>query len=125
MFTLGRVVVLVTDLDDARDFYTRGLGFSVLLDARISDDFRALHVGTGGIGDPGVWLLDSTSDRVGTQTGDDPALVLYSDDLDFDLTHLLRQFGLTPHVGPDGDPGARFAQLRDPWGNEIVIAERP
>ena len=125
MLTLGRVVMLVTDLDEAHDFYTRGLGFSVLLDARISEDFRALHVGTGGPADPGIWLLDSTSDRVGSQTGADPTLVLYSTDLDGDLQGLDRYFGITPFAGPDGEPGARFAQLRDPWGNEIVIAQRP
>lgn len=125
MLSLGRVVVLVGDLEAAKDFYTRGLGFAVLLDARISETFRALHVGTGAAADPGIWLLDSTSDRVGTQTGSDPTLVLYSDAIDADLTHLARQFGVVPFAGPDGEPGARFAQLRDPWGTEIVIAERP
>ena len=63
MLTLGRVVILVSDLDAAHDFYTRGLGFPAVFDAQISPDFRALHVGSGGVGDPGFWLLDSTSDR--------------------------------------------------------------
>ncbi|PWD49370.1 hypothetical protein C8046_00150 [Serinibacter arcticus] len=125
MISLGRVVVLVGDLDEALDFYSGGLGFPVLLDARISEDFRALHVGTGTVGDPGIWLLDSTGDRVGSQTGTDPTLVLYSDDLDDDLLHLDRRFGVRPFHGPDGEPGARFAHLRDPWGTEIVIAEKP
>lgn len=125
MLTLGRVVILVSDLDAAHDFYTRGLGFPAVFDAQISPDFRALHVGSGGVGDPGFWLLDSTSDRVGSQSGDEPFLVLYSTDMDGDLAHLAREFAVEPFAGPDGESGARFAHIRDPWGNELVIAERP
>lgn len=126
MLSLGRFTVRVPDLDAAKDFYTRGLGFRVLFDEWLSPDFRALHVGTGRMADPGLWLLPGQAPTpVADGTDQEPQLVLYSTDLDGDLAHLQTEFALTPLVPVDGEPGARFAHLRDPWGTMLIIAERP
>ncbi len=45
------------------------------------------------------------------------------------VPHSMQNFapgaGVVPHLGPAGEPGARYAHVRDPWGNEIVFAETP
>lgn len=127
MLSLGRATVRVRNLEAARDVYTRGFGFSVLFDQWLSPDFRALHVGTGRMGDPGIWLLphpEGTPEPPAAPAGE-PALVLYSDDLDADLAHLAQAVQIHPLAPVDGEPGARFATVSDPWGNLVVIAERP
>jgi len=121
---IGRTTVLVSDQDAAIDFYTRALGFRVLFDATLETGFRSVHVGPGAVGDPGLWLVASSSDRVGAQTGGESLLVLYSEDLDADLARLA-DVGVQPHVGPAGAPGGRYAHVRDPWGTELVLVDAP
>ncbi|MEY9212028.1 VOC family protein [Thermobifida halotolerans] len=124
MSRIGRLTVLVADLDAAIDFYTGALGFRVLFDARLPSGFRSVHVGPGAVDEPGLWLMPAEGDRVGSRTAGAPLLVLYSDDLDKDLDRLA-EAGVMPHLGPEGEPGARYAHVRDPWGNEIVLAQTP
>ena len=71
---IGRVVVGVSDQDEALAFYRDVLGFQVLHD---SDDegFRYLHMGVPGQPHTGVWLMPGAAEH------DRPLLVLYADDL--------------------------------------------
>lgn len=121
---IGRLTVLVSDLDAAIGFYTKAFGFHVLFDARLSSGFRSVHVGPGTVDEPGLWLMPADGGRVGSRTEGAPLLVLYGDDLDADLGRLA-EAGVRPHRGPEGEAGARYAHVRDPWGNEIVLAETP
>lgn len=126
MVRIGRYTVLVDDLDTAQTFYASAFGFTTLWDAEPAPGHRYVHVGPGGLTDPGLWLFQATSDeartRVGDQTAGHPQLVLYSDDLDADLTRLA-DAGVHPHHGPLADDHGRYAHVRDPWGNEIVLAQ--
>ena len=71
---IGRVVVGVSDQDEALAFYRDVLGFEVLHD---SDDegLRYLHIGLPGQPDTGLWLMPGAAEH------DRPLLVLYADDL--------------------------------------------
>ena len=71
---IGRVVVGVSDQDEALAFYRDVLGFEVLHD---SDDegLRYLHIGLPGQPDMGLWLMPGAAEH------DRPLLVLYADDL--------------------------------------------
>lgn len=64
------------------------LGFEVLHD-NATDGHRYLHVGVPGQDEVGLWLLPSSeASAVGNQTGGEPLVVLYTDDLDRVVEHL-------------------------------------
>lgn len=125
MLSIGRYTVLVDDLDRAQEFYAAAFGFTTLVDQQVPG-FRYVHVGPGGLTDPGLWLFAATSPeahaRAGNQTAGYPLLVLYTDDLDADLARL-DAAGIRPDHGPLDDADGRFAHVRDPWGNAIILAQ--
>ncbi len=129
MVRLGRVTVLVRDIDEAKAFYGGAFGFETLFDEEIGGGFRAVHVGPEDIRGAGLWLMPATRPeleaRVGNQTAGEPMLVLYTDDLTADLDRLAR-LDVVPHVGPQSDAaGAKFSHVRDNSGNEIVLVQLP
>ncbi len=120
--TIGRLALLVPDQDAARDFYVSAFGWRVLHDSRLEPDVRLLHVGPA-LAEAGLWLLAGSAGEPRPDTGH-PAFVLYTDELDAVVDRLA---GLGSEVvgAPVGDPGERFAHVRDPWGNRLVVTERP
>ncbi len=118
---IGRTVVLVRDLDASAAFYRDAFGFETLFDRCISPDFRALHVGPGGVRDAGLWLMASTGDRVGRQTADEPLLVLYVDDLRAVLGRDALQGRVVREPATDGT--STFAHVLDDSGNELVLVQ--
>lgn len=121
---LGRVTLLVRNIDRALDFYTRVFGFRVLIDQFLADGFRAVHLGTGDLEDPGIWLMPTGSMLVGQQTAGAPALVFYTDDLAQELARLA-SVGVHPEEPAVWDPETEqgHARVQDLYGNEIVIAQ--
>src|ERR1041384_7164221 len=83
---IGRVVVGVSDQDEALAFYRDVLGFEVLHD---SDDegFRYLHMGVPGQPEAGVWLMPGAAEHAR------PLLVLFTDDLT-DVLESLERHGV-------------------------------
>lgn len=121
---LGRVTLLVRDIDSTIDFYTRAFDFRVLVDRVLKDGFRTVHIGPGELQDPGIWLMPTESEAAGQQTDGAPWLVLYTDDLARDLENL-SALGVEPHSPVVSDPssGNAHARVHDLWGNEIVLAQ--
>ena len=118
---IGRVVVLVEDQDAALAFYREILGFEVLYD-RTTDGYRYLHLGPSG-GTTGLWLMPASGPRerelIGGQTGDQPMLVLYTDDL-AQVSRHLAEHGVRVWAEREGS-----LHLADLYGNVIVVAEAP
>lgn len=124
--SIGRVVVLVEDQEQALRFYRDVLDFVVLHDETV-DGLRLLHVGPEPDGGDGLWLLPPQSPEehalVGRQTGDEPLLVLYADDLDAVLDRL--QDEEIEHWGLRDEGPARSVHLEDDAGNVLVVVEQP
>ena len=117
---IGRTTVLVEDQDAALAWYRDVLGFEVLHDQE-HGSLRYLHIGVPQQEGVGLWLLPGDASIVGRQTGGEPLLVLYADDLDVVLEQLDRH-GVEPwDVRDDGD--SRSLHLRDIAGNVLVVAE--
>lgn len=114
--SLGRVVVLVDDQDAALRFYRGVLGFDVLHDSA-DGGFRSLHLGLDGPDGTGIWLMP------GEPQGEQPALVLYADDLDV-VRARLAEHAVGIWARRTDDTG-RSLHFRDPAGNVIVAAELP
>lgn len=127
--TLGRVVVLVRDYDEALAFYCAAFGARVLFDAPSPSGDRYLHLGFGGeTGEaPGVglWLLRAEGEDaalVGRQTGGQPAAVLYTPDVRAAVARA--EAAGAAVVRPVATAaGATFAHVADLYGTEFVLAE--
>jgi catechol 2,3-dioxygenase-like lactoylglutathione lyase family enzyme len=121
---LGRVVLLVEDQEEALAFYRDVLGFETLHDEDVAG-FRYLHIGLPGRSTAGIWLMPPSGDEerrlVGRQAGNQPLLVLYTDDLDG------VQGQLAAHDveiwAQRTDDGGRSLHFRDVAGNVVVAAE--
>lgn len=128
MVTIGRMTVLVNDLDEAKAFYRDAFGFATLFDDEVAPGLRTVHVGPHGERGAGLWLLETTTpaslQRVGAQTGGEPTLVFYTDDLAGELRRLERHAVriVKPLASSDG---ASFVHVLDNSGNEIVLAQLP
>ena len=125
MFRIGRITILVADLDASSRFYREAFGLGVLFDDEVAPGRRTVHLGSQGVAGPGIWLLradGAAAEHVGRQVGGAPALVLYCDDLEAGLERA-RAAGarvVKPFVR-GGD--AAFAHVLDDSGNEIVLAQ--
>lgn len=127
MIRIARSTLLVDDQEAAARFYADAFGFDVLFDERLDGGFRALHVGTAGAREPGLWIVPARTDAqralVGRQSGGYPLLVLHVDDLEAVLEQLVT-LDVVPALGPHrDDAGTWYAHVRDPWGNELVLAQ--
>jgi uncharacterized protein len=125
---LGRTTLLVRNYDDAVAFYRDQLGFVVLHDDTAETGQRYLHIGVPGqAGDPpvGLWLLlasERDSAVVGRQAGDQPFLVLYTEDCVATIARL-ENTGVVIRRPPVTSGGATFAHIADLYGNVVVIVQ--
>ena len=132
--SVGRLVVLVRDYDDALAFYRAAFGARVLFDAPSPTGDRYLHVGLGddasveddGAAPPvGFWLMRASgadAERVGRQTGGQPLAVLYTSDAASAVARVQAAGGAVPRPLRTAD-GATFAHVADLYGNEFVLVE--
>lgn len=121
---LGRLVVLVHDLDEACAFYRDALGLTVLFDASTAHG-RMVHLGLRD-DRSGVWLLpaDTPAQRalVGRQAGNQPLGVLYTMTLNADIARLARQG--VPMLGAAlQEGGTRYCHFEDLHGNRWVLVQ--
>lgn len=122
----GRTVLLATELDPIADAYRAAFGWTTLVDLEPTPGRRFLHVGPASQPGVGLWFLTPEGPealaRVGAQTGGEPTLVLYADDLDA-VTAQAVAAGMAVSGEPGADDGSRWRHLRDPLGNRIVLVE--
>jgi catechol 2,3-dioxygenase-like lactoylglutathione lyase family enzyme len=123
--SVGRLVILVKEYEEALEFYCGALGFEKFVDVQAGAR-RFVHVRLPGQPEFGIWLLRAETaedlQRVGNQTGKQPVAVAYTDDLNSDAERL-RARGVTFSVQPKEEPGAAVAHFLDLYGNEYVLVQ--
>jgi predicted enzyme related to lactoylglutathione lyase len=112
---LGRVVVVVSDQEEALRFYRDVLGFQTLHDED-AGGFRYLHVGLPGQDHVGLWLMPGSA-----PPAQQPLLVLYTDDLD-EVRRRLAENAVEVWAERE-DESSRSLHFRDVDGNVIVAAQ--
>ncbi|AYB32157.1 bleomycin resistance protein [Chryseolinea soli] len=124
--SLGRMVILVEDYDEALLFYKNVLNARVLHDDITPHGQRYLHIGFDEADTSGIWFLKAENpreqSRVGKQTDGQPAFVLYTESLDVVYKRLLEhavQIVKEPVVMAD----YQFLHFRDLYGNEIIVVQ--
>ncbi|HSF44353.1 MAG TPA: VOC family protein [Chitinophagaceae bacterium] len=89
---LAKIAIVVSDYDEAIDFYVNKLKFILLEDTKLSETKRWVHVQPQG-GGCGLLLAKAAGaeqeSRVGNQTGGRVFLFLHTDDLDRDHKNLV------------------------------------
>jgi catechol 2,3-dioxygenase-like lactoylglutathione lyase family enzyme len=92
---LAHITLLVSDYDDAIEFYTEKLHFTLIEDTILSDTKRWVLVAPPGSNECCLLLAKASSDeqlgRVGNQTGGRVFLFLYTDDFQRDYQNLISQ----------------------------------
>lgn len=117
---IAHIAILVTDYNEAIEFYTKKLLFTLIEDTKISDTKRWVLIAPKG--DAGCNLLlargsgEEQTSRIGNQTGGRVFLFLHTDDLDRDYQNLLdnkTKIVREPHVEEYG----KVAVFEDLYGN--------
>jgi catechol 2,3-dioxygenase-like lactoylglutathione lyase family enzyme len=90
---LMHIALVVADYDEAIDWYTEKLGFTLIEDTRLSDVKRWVLVQPSGEGSCQLLLAKAATDeqksRIGNQTGGRVFLFLHTDDFEKDHQNLL------------------------------------
>ena len=127
MNRLGRVNLIVRDYDEALDFYTRKLGFTVVEDADYGCD-RWLAIAQPGCPDVAVVLYRARSEAdralIGRQGGSFPLFGLTVDDC-FAEYERMKALGVRFHDAPQSEFFGIVALLDDLYGNRITMNQEP
>ena len=112
--------LLVNDYDEAIEFYTGKLHFTLIEDTILSETKRWVLVAPSGSGSCSLLLAKATDkeqlSRVGNQTGGRVFLFLHTDNFQRDYQNLLDQ-GITIVREPTSESYGKVVVFRDLYGN--------
>ena len=125
MQKLALVTVVVRDYDEAIEFYTRALGFTLSADEELEPGKRWVVVEPPGSG-AGLLLAKAASPQqgsvVGKQTGGRVFLFLHTDDFWRDYRHMQDQ-GVVFCEKPRQEPYGTVVVFEDLYGNRFDLIE--
>jgi catechol 2,3-dioxygenase-like lactoylglutathione lyase family enzyme len=117
---LGCVALLVRDYDEARDYYTRVLGFDLVEDTPLPDGKRWVLLAPPGARETRLLLAKAASPaqaaRIGDQTVGRVFLFLHTDDFWRDY-HAFRARGVAFRETPREEAYGTVAVFEDLYGN--------
>ncbi len=124
--SIAHIALLVDDYDEAIEFYTQKLHFSLLTDSDLGDSKRWVLISPQGSDGCSLLLAKASGEeqksRVGNQTGGRVFLFLYTDDFDRDFQNLLDQ-NITIVRGPVKEVYGTVAVFADLYGNHWDLIE--
>jgi uncharacterized glyoxalase superfamily protein PhnB len=117
---LGLVAIVVNDYDEAIEFYTKKLQFSLIEDTILSESKRWVVVAPKGIEGCNLLLAKAANERqksrVGNQTGGRVFLFLYTDNFERDYQNLVQE-QIKIIREPTIEPFGTVAVFEDLYGN--------
>ena len=123
---LAHVTIVVRDYDEALEFYTRKLFFTIIEDTRLTEEKRWILIAPQGNRDCFILLAKAANDRqaasVGNQTGGRVAFFLHTDDFwrDFEV---LKQNEVKFVREPQQQEYGTVAVFEDLYGNLWDLVE--
>ncbi|MGA9335634.1 MAG: VOC family protein [Rudaea sp.] len=124
--SIAHVALVVRDYDEAIDYYTRVLGFSLIEDTRLSADKRWVLVAPQGDRSTSLLLAKAANpdqaSRIGNQTGGRVFLFLQTDDFHRDHRTLLAN-GVRFVENPRVESYGTVAVFEDLYGNRWDFIE--
>ena len=123
---LGLVALIVSEYDEAIQFYVQKLGFTLIEDTVLSETKRWVVIAPPGSDGCRLLLAKAATDeqrsRVGNQTGGRVFLFLYTNDFDTDYTVMLEK-GINFVRQPVEEPYGKVAVFEDLYGNLWDLVE--
>ena len=118
--SLAHITLLVNDYDEAINFYTQTLHFTLVEDKIMSPTKRWVIISTTGSTGTSILLAKASNEeqqsRVGNQTGGRVFLFLYTDDIERDYKNLLdKNVKITEELSDK--PHGKVAVFADLYGN--------
>ncbi|SOD80489.1 VOC family protein [Spirosoma fluviale] len=117
---IAHIALVVDDYDEAIEFYTQKLNFTLLEDTVLSNTKRWVRVAPPGSSGTGLLLAKAAGDeqksRVGNQTGGRVFLFLYTDDFWRDHANMVAQ-NIRFVRGPVEEAYGTVAVFEDLYGN--------
>ncbi len=117
---ISHVALVVEDYDDAIEFYTKKLDFTLLEDTKLSEEKRWVMVAPPGAKECCLLLAKAANDRqkasIGNQTGGRVFLFLFTDDFQRDYNKMVSR-GIEFVRGPVLEEYGQVAVFKDLYGN--------
>jgi catechol 2,3-dioxygenase-like lactoylglutathione lyase family enzyme len=117
---IALVSILVSEYDEAVDFFVNALGFQLLEDTRLDETKRWVVVAPAGDGGSALLLARADTsaqrERVGDQTGERVGLFLHTDDFVGDYGRMLAA-GVRFLEEPRHEAYGQVAVFQDLYGN--------
>jgi catechol 2,3-dioxygenase-like lactoylglutathione lyase family enzyme len=118
--SIAQLSLLVNDYDEAIEFYTSKLNFSLVEDTMLSDTKRWVVVKPKGSSGCRLLLAKAANEeqksRIGNQTGGRVFLFLHSDNIQRDYENLVEQ-KIRIIRGPSCEPYGKVLVFEDLYGN--------
>ena len=118
--SLAQIALVVDDYDEAIEFYTKKLNFTLLEDTALSETKRWVRVAPRGSDHCGILLAKAANDeqksRVGNQTGGRVFLFLHTDDFWRDYKNM-QSAGIEFVREPAVESYGTVAVFKDLYGN--------
>lgn len=127
---IAHISLLVSDYDEAINFYTQKLNFTLIEDTPIGDDKRWVLVAPAGSRECCLLLAKASSDEqkkfIGKQTGGRVFLFLYTDDFERDYQNLIRE-NIQILRAPKQESYGTVAVFADLYGNlwDLIEPQKP
>ena len=123
---LAGISLVVNDYDEAIDFYTRKLSFTLLEDTRMSDTKRWVVIAPPGSTGCTILLAKAANDAqkavVGNQTGGRVFLFLHTDNFDRDYNQM-QEAGIEFIESPRQEVYGKVVVFADLYGNRWDLIE--
>ncbi len=123
---IAHITLLVTDYDEAIDFFTRKLNFDLIEDTRLEDSKRWILVAPKGSVECRILLAKASNEeqkkQIGNQSGGRVFLFLHTEDFERDYQNLLRQ-EIKIIRPPSDEEYGRVAVFEDLYGNLWDLVE--
>jgi len=117
---IAHIALVVRDYDEAIDFYTDKLNFTLIEDTVLSETKRWVRIAPPGSSGTQLLLAKAAKDeqvsRIGNQTGGRVFLFLYTDDFWRDQQQMLKK-GIEFVREPVAEPYGTVAVFKDLYGN--------
>ena len=123
---ISAVTLVVTDYDDAIDFYTHKLGFELIEDTRLNDEKRWVLIAPRGAKETRILLAKAASTEqgksVGNQTGGRVFLVLQTDNFWHDYQNM-KEKGIAFCEIPREESYGTVVVFQDLYGNKCDLLQ--
>ena len=127
MANLGMITLVVDNYDDAIEYYTTALGFTLIEDTKMSETKRWVVIAPDESAGARLLLAEATTDAqrdaIGNQTGGRVGFFLYTDDFDRDYARMLEN-NVAFTEEPRHEEFGKVIVFADKYGNKWDFIER-